>query len=414
MGFFRFFKKPKHIELESLLKLFRSSSDVITERDATSFAAINMICNAFASLSGSFFEASSKQAVKHHWLYDLITYPNIDETKFQFFYNCAKDYFNGNVYLYQYYNDEGILISLFRLNPAAVMVRRDPLSNEKVFYYNGETYSSATILHIPSRWGYDGLKGSSIFDECRQIFRNAAELDEYLINSFNNSIGSRIVVDFSKEIADISQEQIDQFKRLFVQNYAGVRNAGVPLIKHGKIEYSTIQSDLKDNRANQLVENRNFQERELAKIFGVPLALLNGTATADLESLYTIFIENAIRPLATSFEQAINRLIPYHERETIYFEYSYNSLLKTSLQARIDAYTKQLMNGILTPNEVRVKENLSPSDQKAGDTLFIPSNLMPLKDPQIDALLASARLKLEEANNAAFHQDHPEIGDDKA
>jgi hypothetical protein len=71
------------------------------------------------------------------------------------------------------------------------------------------------------------------------------------------------------------------------------------------------------------------------------------------------------------------------------------------------------MYGMSSPNETRKRENLPPIAEKAGDTLFIPANLMPLKDAQIDALLASARLKLEGVNNAEFHQDHPSIGDDK-
>jgi hypothetical protein len=136
-----------------------------------------------------------------------------------------------------------------------------------------------------------------------------------------------------------------------------------------------------------------------------------------MESLYTIFIENAIRPLATSFEQAINKLIPLYERSKLYFEYSYNSLLKTSLQTRIDTYTKQITNGILSPNEVRRKENLP--EVEAGDTHFIAANLLPLRKDVIDSYMAGAKLKQLEVeqslneNSPGTQGNHSNLGDDK-
>jgi HK97 family phage portal protein len=410
MSIFNIFKR-KNEKAQAIQKVFTSGSDAIVGRDSTSFAAMDLICSSFANLSGFFYDRETKKDLKSHRLYELILRPNFDETKFQFFYSSAKDYFNGNVYWYKY-DEGGETVSLFRLNPNNVRVKRN-LSNQKIFTYNGVEYDYRKILHIPSRYGYDGLTGKSIFTECNQIFSNTAEIDNYVNNSFNNSIGNRLIIDVTKEYPNITEEQIQQLRNKFLQNYAGVKNAGRPLIKSGKIDYDKIETDFKDNRANQLIENRNFQEREVAKIFGTPLALLKGTETANMESLYTIFIEDAIRPLATSFEQAINNLIPFDERSSIYFEYSYNSLLKTSLQTRIDTYVKQINNSILTPNEVRRKENLSESDEKSGNTLFLPANLMPLKDSVVDAYMAKSKAIEQNLASPNTQGDHNNLGDDK-
>jgi HK97 family phage portal protein len=315
------------------------------------------------------------------------------------------------VFWYKYDNGEGEIVSLFRLNPNNVKVKRNQ-RNEKIFVYNGAEYTYKKILHIPSRYGYDGLIGKSIFNECNRIFSNTSELDDFINNSFNNSIGNRLVIDITKEYPNATEEQIQQLRNKFLQNYAGIKNAGRPLIKSGKIDYDKIETDFKDNRANQLVENRQFQEKEVAKLFGVPLPLLNGSETKNIESLYMIFIENAIRPLAASFEQAINKLIPFGERLTIYFEYNYNALLKTSLQTRIDTYAKQVTNGILSPNEIRRKENLP--DVEAGDTLFVPANIMPLRQDVIDSYMAKSKM-IENENilSPGIQGEHEKIGDDK-
>jgi HK97 family phage portal protein len=269
-------------------------------------------------------------------------------------------------------------------------------------------------LHIPSRYGYDGLKGKSIFSECNQIFANSSELDNYINNSFNNSIGNRLIIDITKEYPNATEEQILQLRNKFLHNYTGIKNAGNPLIKSGKIEYDKIETDFKDNKANQLVENRQFQEKEVAKLFGVPLPLLNGNETTNIESLYTIFIENAIRPIATSFEQSIGKLISIEERYDMYFEYSYNSLMKTSLQTRITTYVSQITTGILSPNEVRRKENLP--EIEAGNNHFIQANLMPLTDEIIDSYMANSKLKQQELNEYSPNTqgNHDNKGDDKS
>lgn len=409
-----FFKRNKEIRSNYALGVSFSSSDSTIGNDATSWAAIDMIASSFANLTGAFFKSDTKQVIKEHYLYDLINNPNQDETKFQFFYSSIKDYFeSGNIYWYKYDNNEGDLIALFRLNPNKVKVKRNTF-NQKIFNYSGNEYKSDKILHIPSRFGYNGLIGKSIFSECSNVFRTSADLDTYTNNSFNNSVGNRLIIDITKEFPNATEEQINQLKNKFQQNYTGIKNAGKPLIKSGKIDYSKIDTEYKDNKSNQLLENREFQEKEIAKLFGIPLALLSGGDTnreSFLESLYILFIENAIRPIATTIEQSINKLIPLNMRNNIYFEYNYNSLLKTSIQTRIDTYSKQIMNGILSPNEIRRKENLP--EIEAGDNHFLPANLMPLTNEVIEAYMAKSKLINSNLESPKTNGAHDSKGDDK-
>jgi len=409
MSIFNIFKRKEERISNNFNSIFVSNSDVLTGNDATSFAAIDLIASSFANLNGAFYNTQTRQLVRDYNLYNVINNPNYDETKFQFFYSSIKDYFNGNVYWYKF-DIDGDIVALFRLNPNKVKVKRNA-DNQKVFIYNGNEYTSNKILHIPSRYGYDGLIGKSIFLECNQIFTNTSELDVYINNSFSNNAGNRLVIDISKEFPNATEEQIQQLKNKFLQNYTGIKNAGKPLIKSGKLEYEKIDTDYKDNKANQLIENRQFQEKEISKLFGVPLALLNGGENEkEIESLYILFIENAIRPVATQFEQSINKLIPISDRGKIYFEYSYNSLLKTSITTRIDTYTKQLTNGILSPNEIRKKENLP--EIEAGDNHFIQANMMPLTDDIITAYMAKSKLMIEKnIESPNTNGNHSNIGD---
>ena len=393
MKLFRFFRNKNAKTKPKALYDYTSIISAYETYEEAAFSCIDKIACAFASLSYGVYDKRTKQKVNHP-IYDVLEEPNLDETHFLFFYSLIKDYYAGNVYLYKYTNEEGHVISLFRLNPSAVIVSRNEF-NQKIYTYYGKRYDSEKVLHIPSRFGYDGKKGQSIFDVCKKTFEASHNLDDYTINTFDNSMGKRLVIDLTKAYPNASEEEQRKIRDRYIKTYGGTENAGKPIVKTGNIEFSTIDTGVSDNRANQLTENRLFQLETIAHIFNVPLCYLTGKDVGDIETVTTLFMTQAIQPLVSAFEEALHTLFPPSEKERYTIEFNYNSVLKTSLTAKIDAYTKQVMNGILTPNEIRRKENL-PS-LEAGDTAFIPANLMPLTEENITAYMAKSKIEIENA-----------------
>ncbi len=373
--------------------------------DATSQACIDLICSTISTLPLDLYEKGTRGKKEEHALHRVFKEPNADETRSIFFYNMARDYIYGNVYLYKYYNDEGDIVALFRLNPLEMTVYRDTF-NKKYFQYKGQEWDYTKILHIPSRWGYDGTVGKSIFDAASSVFTTTSEIDEYTNNAFNQSLGKRLVIDISNAFPNATPEQVEALREKYVANYTGSENAGKPIVKSNKVDLTAIDSGLSDNRATQLLENREFQEREISKLFGVPLSFLKGeNKYGDIEGLYQVFLDTAIKPITTTFEESFNKLLPFNERSDLYFEFNYNSMLKTSLQTRIDTYSKQLASGILTINEVRARENLKPIE--AGDQNIISGgNFLPLTNENLNAYMASAKEKVSKIDSVG-------IGDDK-
>lgn len=385
---------------------FRTITSNIITRDSTSFSCIDKIATAFASLSFGVYDSNTKQKV-NHYLYDVLKEPNADETHSTFFYQLIQDYYSGNIYLYKYTDEEGKVISLFRLNPSAVTVSRDNY-NRKIFSYNGSNYTSEKVLHIPSRFGYDGKIGHSIFDELRKTFEITENLDSYTTNTFDNSLGKRLVIDLSSAYPNASEEEQKQIRNKYLANYSGAENAGKPIVKTGKINFETLDSGVSDNRSAQLQENRTFQQEVIAQIFNIPISYLTGNNITDLEAVSTLFIAQAIKPLVDVFQESFNKLLSPAERQKYYIEFNYSSLLKSSLQSKIDSYTKQLNNGVLSVNEIRAKENLPPVE--AGNYNFIPANLMPLTEENIKAYMAKSKIEIENAETAGTQ---PSRGSDK-
>lgn len=391
---------------------YESSTDFVSGREATAFSAIDLIANSVAGLGFGVYDLDTHELKRDHWLYQVIQQPNLEEVHSLFFKQLVKDWFDGGAFVYLFKNAEGKIVSFFRMNPKGVTISRDSVTNEKIFNYNGFRYRADRVLHIPGTSAYDGKTGHSIFSELPNVFETSLKLDAYVSNTFDQNMGKRLVIDATDAFQDMSKEQQEQLRDSYVQRYAGIKNAGKPIVKQGGIKFETLDTGTSSNQASELKSNREYQTLLISEIFHVPQCLLRGDKLDNVEAIYTVYTNTAVQPIASLFEEYLNTLLPAEERVRYHFEFNYNSLMKTSLTTRIDSYTKQIMNGILSVDEVRRKENLPELGTDAAETLFIPANLMPLKDEVIESYMASAKLKQAELDGKSDN-DAPGVGDDK-
>ena len=388
---------------------YTSGNVPLASGDSTAFACIDKIASSFASLHYGVYDARTRQKVAGAHIMAVLREPNLEERHFNFFYQSAVDYFNGGCFWLKA-QAGGELVSLFRLDPHLVTIRRNDLTREKEFLFQGEIYTKKEVLYIPSRFSYSTLRGGqSIFDAARNVFDTARDLEVYTQSSFTNgAVGKRLVIDVQQALPNITEEQARELRESFAASYAGARNAGKPILKKKGFEFTELGTGT-DNRSQELLDNRKFQEHEVAKVFGIPEGILNTSAEADLENSFTIYNEFAIRPLAMQFQEAINSLL---DEDRLYFEFDFNGVMKVSLAGRIDAYTKQISSGLLSPNEARQRENLPPIE--AGDTFFMPANMMPLNDEIVEAYMAKQKNEAAGMVNPADpNSQHFVGGDDK-
>ena len=411
-------KESRHINNEAskrpaFARDFTALPQVATNNNATAFSCIDRIASEFALLNFGIYDVKTRQKVKNHGLYYVLKEPNLEERKFNFFYQSCIDYFTGGGCYWLIRRYQGEVTSLFRLQASAVVVKRTP-SNRKEYLYNGSTFTDRDVLYIPSRFNYSTLTGGgSIFNAVSSVFQTAASIEQFTQASFQNGfVGKRPVIDISGAYPEATAEQLKELKDNFQAEYMGAANAGRPILKQKGIEYSSIEGAT-DNQSQELAKSREEQKKLLSEVFGVPVALLDG-ASKDLEADFTQFLQFALRPVATQFEEAINSLL---DESAYYFEFDYNGVLKVSLQQRIEAYIKQIQSGILSLDEVRIKENMQPIE--AGDTHFMPVNLMPWTEEIKAAYMAKQKNELLNAgtntNTDPLDPDTQHIpqGDDK-
>ena len=83
-------------------------------------------------------------------------------------------------------------------------------------------------------------------------------------------------------------------------------------------------------------------------------------------------------------------LLSEAEKDNYYFKHHFNDLLRGDVTARFNAYAQAVNSGIMSPNDVRRKED-EPT-YEGGDTYFVNGALMPVNEPRESAPEAMAKI----------------------
>ena len=157
---------------------------------------------------------------------------------------------------------------------------------------------------------------------------------------------------------------------------AAQQQAGTKLLPFG-FKYSRIS--ISPDEA-QFIQTRKFQAEEICRIFSVPPTLVqleSQTTYNNVEQQNLQFARHTISPWTKRIEQEIDRkLIQSRERPDIYSKFSLNDLYRGDMQTRASFYTQMLQNGVLNINEVRMKEDMNPTE--GGDTHVVQVNQIAL------------------------------------
>jgi len=384
--------------------------------NATASAAISLIAGTIAKLPRHlYFKKNDDSRIRASWhpLYTIMKRrPNPEESVFTFIYRLVKYLLeNGNAYIFKA-TSGGVVAELRFLNPANVIVTRSD-AGAKQFKYNGATYTAAEVLHIPALH-YDGLIGHSPLEAARYAVELGNTLDEYAKASIGNGINSGMMIDTTDYLAQYADDEAEYTKQLnnigryYANHNTGPANAGKALVMLPKTKGTAV--DISSNRDAQLNESRELQIREIAKVFNLPVSLLTGQGTDDLEKTNQLFLSYTLSPWIRLIDTYLNQLLTPFEEERYYFETATDPILTVSMASKFSAYRSAIEAGIYSVNELRAKENMPALDEElAGNVHFMPANVVPLTDDNVKAYLAQSKLALDQAAKLK----HNPAGDDK-
>jgi hypothetical protein len=134
-----------------------------------------------------------------------------------------------------------------------------------------------------------------------------------------------------------------------------------------------------DPGQSQLLDQRRFAVEEVCRLFRIPPFMLGvtegGMSFASVEQQMLFYAEHTIRPYAEMLESAFHRLLI---NESTFVRFNLNALVRADLTTRTESYSKALLAGYMSVNDVRAFEDMRAVED--GDQYRVPLQNIPLTD----------------------------------
>lgn len=235
-----------------------------------------------------------------------------------------------------------------------------------------EVLYPSQVLHIRG-FNLDAKQGLNVSVVHRDSIGFAVAANKYGNNFFNNNASVDKVVTFPGSLTPQQHTQVTEK----INAVSGVRKSGSTLILDAGMTMSKVGLSPEEAMLN---ESRTFQVNETGgRIFGVPVHLLSNMDRAtfnNIETMNTTFVTLCLRPWAIKAEQEMHiKLLTRDEKESgsYFFRHNFEGLLRGDTAARASFYASGILNGWITRDEVREKENLNTLP--GLDRPLVPANM---------------------------------------
>lgn len=358
--------------------------------NSTVNACVNIIADAVASLSLNVYRKGRNgrtRADNVELSRVLRRFPNYYDTPYTFKQQLMLHLLlKGNAFIFIERNTDYTVRALYPLDPDAVKVRMDE-SRDVYFEYTVDghvyRYNTESILHIPAI-RYNRLRGLSPMEYATHSAKTGLELEEYTQSYFDGGIHSKLLVTVPVESKNWTKDDSQKLTEQLLDAYGGNRNANKPLILSKGLTATPI--NINGNSDSQLVENRKFSEKEIAKIFRVPLFMLGSEQSkfTNMEQANTNFLQHTLTPWIVRIQEYFNRLLPSDLQDTCYVEFDTDTMLRADYNTRMTNYVKGLQSGIYTLNQVLEMENLPKVKEDYADKHIMLENYKAMDEGKQD------------------------------
>lgn len=270
----------------------------------------------------------------------------------------------GNAYLYREISPStGLTTALWPLRPDMTYPSRR-LEDNRLFYvthlYNGEQriLLPDELIHLRA-FGTTGDLGISPIGVARNAIGTALAADEYAGRFFANDARPGGIIGFEKNLTD---DQLKEVINKWKASHQGLSRSHLTGILTNGAKWQDVGMPPADA---QFLETRQYEVREIARLFRVPpflIADLEGSSQyKSIEEQSLNFVQYSLRPWLTRIEQQVKRTVFGSEIDRgrgLYPEFKADALLRGSTKERYEAYKLALEGGWMNRAEIRELENL--------------------------------------------------------
>jgi len=361
----------------------RSVTEETAMKSTAVLACVRILAESVAMLPLMVYrrQERGKERARGHPLYEVLhDRPNPQLSSFQWRETMMMHLLLwGNAYCEIEYRGDGQIRALWPLLPHETEVHRDDDNPRELWYYtylpDGQftVFPSRKVLHIAGL-AYNGRTGLSPIGYARESIGLDLATEEFGARFFGQGANMGVV---AKHPGQLSDNAYKRLKKDLEEKHTGLGKAHRLMLLEEGMDIDKV--GIPPENA-QFLETRQFQKRDIARVFRVPLYLLadveKGASYSSIEQQSLDFLKYSVQPWLTRMEQSLtNQLLSDEARRRYFVEFLIDSLLRADIQTRYQAYSTGINYGFLTINEVRSMENLNPSDAPEADTHFIQQNM---------------------------------------
>lgn len=359
---------------------------------STVMACVRVLAESIASLSLDLVKIISedeRELARVNSLFDILhSQPNNWQTSFEYFEMmmlvlCLR----GNSYNEIARSRRGQITSLNPLLPERMKVEWIKNSSgkntrRKRYTYNEENGTQRVIPqdkihHVMFMSANGGLTGLSLIQAGSLSMGLSKSAENYANGVFEKGGAQRMVLSTPGTIKKGGREAL---RNSWERAYGGSgNNHRVAVLEEG---ITAVNIGMTADDA-QLIDTRRFQSVEIARIFRVPLHMIqeieNTTALGrGIEQISISFVVHTIRPWLRRIEQAMSRdLILEPDIKAIF---NVDSMLRGDAKSRAEVNKLKWETGQINQNEMRRLDNLNGIGPD-GDKYWVPMNFRPIDEP---------------------------------
>ena len=344
------------------------------------FACVKVLSETLAGMPAMLYRKKAdgdRESRNDLAIYDILhNAPNEEMSPFNFKEACMVSLnTGGNAVCEKLVNKYGDLVGLYPYHWSMVNIDREIETGKLVYKIRSgtkeKTLDRSQVFHIPGL-SFDGVVGLSPVSYAASAIRLGLSYEQFGVNFYKNGANASGVFSFP---ASLSEPAFQRLKEDLAKNYTGLVNTGKPILLEEGGDFKQLTIKPADA---QFIESKKFQIEDIARIFRVPLHLIQNLDRAtnnNIEHQSLEFVMYTMIPWFKRWEENINMqlLTPLERKAGFYVEFKIDTLLRGDAKSRAEAYAAGRQWGWLSVNDIRKLENMSPIEN--GDIYLQPLNM---------------------------------------
>jgi HK97 family phage portal protein len=346
-------------------------------RVATVYACIRILADSIAQLPVKVYRKNptgNKETLQGDPLTATLAHaPNSWMTSFEFrelMMTCLC--LRGNFYAYINRNAKDDITELLPIMPGAVSLQRNGWKIVYDINLNDtiQRVGQDKIFHVRGL-SLNGYEGISPISYQRNAIGLAMATENHGARTFKNGARPGGVLTHPGKL---SEDALKNLRESWTATHGGENAGGTAIIEEG-MTYANVAMT---NEDAQYLDSRSFQRTEICSIFRVPphmIGDLTKSSFSNITQQSLEFVKYTVLPWSRRIEAAISRdlLSDVQRKQGVYVELLVDGLERADIKTRYEAYKEGIINGWISPNEVRSLENMNP--REGGDVYMMPLNM---------------------------------------